>query len=84
MKFRPQRGGLAEAMAEVREIEPTTEALSKLLRVWGLYPEITVSKYVYDRRIDWDTYLVCVDGRAVGFTDGPLKDCDNTPSEEIL
>ena len=33
MKYRPQRGGLKESMAEVIEIEPTIDALAVVLKV---------------------------------------------------
>ncbi len=69
MKYRHQRGGLAESMATVIEIEPTIDALAVMLRVPP--SAVTVERYCYDKRIGWDTYLVCVDGCAVGMTDGP-------------
>jgi hypothetical protein len=31
--------------------------------------EVTIKPYGYDERIDWDTFIVCVDGDAVGFCD---------------
>lgn len=34
--------------------------------------EVRVEPYCYDDRIEWDTYIVTLDGRATGFTDGPL------------
>jgi hypothetical protein len=34
--------------------------------------EIEVKPYTYDERIGWDTYIVTVDGAAVGFTDGAI------------
>jgi hypothetical protein len=66
MKFREQRGGLAESMKTVQEIEPTIDALAVILKVPP--SAITVKPYTHDKRIDWDTYLVCVEGNAVGFT----------------
>ena len=69
MKYRHHRGGLAESMETVREIEPTIAALEALLRA----TDVTVEKYGYgiDERIGWDTHLVCVNGIPAGFTDGP-------------
>lgn len=66
MKYRPQRGGLKESMAEVIEIEPTINALAVVLKVPP--SAITVEAYTYDDRIGWDTYLVCIEGCAVGYT----------------
>lgn len=70
MKYRDHRGGLDESMQTVREIEPTIDALAVTLKVPP--STITVEKYGgYDNRIGWDTYIVCVNGSARGFTDGP-------------
>jgi hypothetical protein len=58
-------------MATVVEIEPTLAALALILK---LPPSaITVRPYRYDQRIAWDTHIVCIEGRACGFTDGPLE-----------
>ena len=80
MKFRPQRGGLAEAMAEVQEIDPTIQGVSDALKsAYGSFApigEITVEPYGYDDRIGWDTHLVCVNGNACGYTDGPVTPSD--------
>ena len=66
MKYRHQRGGLKESMETVVEIEPTIDALAVILKVPP--SAITVEPYTYDKRIDWDTYLVCIEGNAVGYT----------------
>jgi hypothetical protein len=67
MKFRPQRGSLAESMAEVVELPATRHALAKHLGE----PDraILVTEYAYDDRIGWGTHLVTVWGSAVGYTD---------------
>ena len=72
MKFRPQRGGLADSMAEVVELRPSIEALVRHLKVPG--DRIDVRPYYYDDRTGWKTYIVTVDGQAVGFTDGPCTE----------
>ena len=67
MKYRPQRGGLAESLAEEVVLKPTLGALADHL---GIRPEhIEVKPYCYDDRLNCDTFLVCVDKCAVGFTD---------------
>lgn len=73
MKFRPQRGGLAEAMKEVVELDGM-DALKARLRSLG-WPDgyVRVEPYAYDARIGWDTYIVTIDGNGVGFTDGPCE-----------
>lgn len=37
------------------------------------FKELTVQQYGWDARIGWDTYLVSIDGCAVGYTNGPLE-----------
>jgi hypothetical protein len=75
MKFREHRGGLAESMATVVELNSKQEFVdhvSKLVR--GIVPEGTVSfsQYSFDSRIGWDTYLVSLDKYGViGMIDGP-------------
>lgn len=74
-KFRPQRGGLAEAMKEVVEVSGM-DGLKAHLRSIGYLSEggvVRVEPYTYDARIGWDTHLVTIDGNAVGFTDGPCE-----------
>jgi hypothetical protein len=81
MKVRPNRRLLDEAMAEVKEIEPTMDALRKWAdESFGVIQppnldEIVVEKYGHgiDTRIGWDTHIVMIPGWGVlGFTDGPL------------
>lgn len=77
MKIREHRGLLADAMSTCKEIEPTMKAvidqvLSSLPCFLHIKPEdIHVKPYGYDKRIEWDTHIVIVDGYGVyGFTDG--------------
>jgi hypothetical protein len=79
MKIRIHRGGLAESMATIANIEPTAEAIAEYLRShWGglgygvFSNDITVEPYCRDDRIGWDTYIVLMKDCAVAFTDGPL------------
>jgi hypothetical protein len=90
MKFRHHRHLLSEAMETVVELEPTRTALVELLREkyreYGLYSEeqivegispetLNVKAYCFDKRINWDTYIVHSDAMGVfGFTDGPLSE----------
>jgi hypothetical protein len=81
-KYRPHRGTLYDAMAEVVEVADLP-ALVEHMRdsVSDWYPPeelptvetTTVERYHYDDRIHWDTYIVKVKGSVWGFTDGPLK-----------
>ncbi|AWN47122.1 hypothetical protein DK419_13040 [Methylobacterium terrae] len=78
--FRPQRGGLAEAMAEVRTIADRADLVAHLAATLGRCGvEVTDSMvkvepyHGFDERIGWDTYIVTVDGWGpAGFTNGPL------------
>jgi hypothetical protein len=70
MKFRPHRGSLEEAMLGIVTLDPTLKALAGHLNVD--VDDIKVDFYMYDSRIHWDTFIVSVDGSAVGFTDGDV------------
>ena len=77
--YRPHRGGLAEAMAEVRTVASREELISIIREELSHYSvevkeeNFHVKQYGYDERINWDTYIVTLDGFGVlGFTNGPL------------
>jgi hypothetical protein len=83
MKYRPHRGSLDEAMAEAIDVNGLDELIAAMMRgLENWYPKdgrptranVTVEPYAYDERIKWNTHIVCVDGNAWGFTDGPLQD----------
>ncbi len=78
--YRPHRGGLHESMALVRDVVDHAQ-LVRQIRLdragWPDQDEVTpesveVAPYGRDERIGWDTYIVTVNGNAVGFTNGPL------------
>jgi len=80
-KYRPHRGTLADAMAEVVEVADLpalVEHMRKSVQDWYPPEELptikttTVKPYAYDDRIRWNTYIVMVNGSVWGFTDGPL------------
>lgn len=77
MKFREQRGTLEDSLKTVVEIDPSKRAIAAFLAAIHECPiavdEIEVVSYARDTRIHWDTHLVLWNGRAVGFTDGPLS-----------
>lgn len=79
--FRPQRGGLAEAMAEVREISDRADLVAHLQTVFAPMwinvrdDMVRVAKYGdgIDTRIGWNTHIVTIEGWGVaGFTNAPL------------
>lgn len=72
MKFRPQRGGLSAVMKEMVELDNSYSALEEYLRKSGWDGKIRVEPYGYDKRINWDTYIVLVNDSPVGFTNSPL------------
>lgn len=78
-KLREHRGTLSQSMETVIEFEGREELYKIIKEELGRYsmniwPEmIEVKPYGYDERIEWDTYIVTVDGYGVyGFTDGPV------------
>jgi hypothetical protein len=84
LKFRPVRHLLSEAMAEVVEIAPTAEALvAELNRQHPAKYNVGRNPYAsadrlslvdqgFDYRIGWHSFLVCVDGKASGYINGPI------------
>lgn len=67
--FRPQRGSLAVSMAEKRDVS----SIRDIAVILGVEQrDVSIRYYCYDSRIAWDTYVVIVDGDAVGFTNGAL------------
>lgn len=79
MKVRPASSflGLGESMERVSEVADAA-ALKRLLIERYIFPQdlsddrITIEPYARDDRIGWDTHLICVDGNAVLFSDGPM------------
>jgi hypothetical protein len=79
-QFRPHRRTLIEAMKEVKTFNSLAELIENQkpeLAQWGV--EITaenvkVTPYCYDKRINWNTYIVTLEDYGVlGFTDGPVE-----------
>ena len=62
-------------MATTVCFDGTYEGLLSVIRSsWRLETvqvcQVRVEWYAYDERIQWDTWIVLVDGKPVGFTDG--------------
>lgn len=83
MKFREHRGSLAESMETVvvlADHEALLDHIRKLAEPWPTFPPVSpetvhIKPYGPDKRIDWDTHIVTLDGYGVlGFTDGPGPD----------
>ena len=75
-KFRPQRGGYAESMVDVVEIEginDLAEYLSVIMKVNIFVAALNFESIGVDERNGWDTYLVRFGGLAVGFCDKNLS-----------
>jgi hypothetical protein len=76
MKFREHRGSLAESMKTVVELntkEDFCKHLNMVVRKFIGHNEFTLSfkEYSFDTRINWDTWLVVIDGDGViGMLDG--------------
>ena len=81
MKFRLHRGGLDDSMKTTVELPNTAEALlahiQKELEYFAIFcipANLKLTHYGIDNRTGWDSYLVTLCGKPVGFTDGPLED----------
>ncbi len=80
VKYRSQRGGLAESMAtevELNDFEALVQHLHNTGYKNARTKNVTVEAYSIDQRIGWNTYIVSIEGDAVGFTNGPLKEEEN-------
>lgn len=75
-RYRPHRMFLDEAMAEAVDFNGIDE-LRKLVGEGS----ITFKNQGYDKRTGWITYLVAVDGQAVGHTDGFPQDASQSQLE---
>jgi hypothetical protein len=68
-------GGLAESMQLAREFETPQAFIEWIKKNWTVtdeFDELEVRQYAYDDRIGWNTYVVCVRGKGIGFLNGPL------------
>ena len=67
---------LSEAMDQVVEISDRKELIEYLQRecdYWHPTDEnVEVKYHGHDDRIDWDTYLITIDGKAALFANGPI------------
>lgn len=80
MKFREHRGLLDDSMATCIEVIDRAALVWRCQEILGPYgfvvtPEkLHIEPYSYDKRINWDTHIVTLDGYGViGFTNGPLE-----------
>lgn len=81
--FRPHRGSLAEAMAEVKELPATKTALLTHIKAewagWANLVDFEISYYTEDSRIGWSTWIVVgifsdlAEKPVVGFTNGNVE-----------
>lgn len=67
-KFRLHRGSLEESMATVCEVTSFAD-INAIIKPDTV---VSVEKYGYDARINWETYLVRAAHGVVGMTDGPV------------
>ncbi len=70
---------LQEAMESEEEIDNNVGSLMEMLNSkYGHFMEftaedITVKYHGFDSRIDWETYLLCINGNAVLFLNGEVR-----------
>ena len=62
--YRPQCGGLNEAMEEAKEFCSIDEMKDYLVKKYENAfdkSDITIEYYCYDERIDWETFIICTE-----------------------
>lgn len=79
--YRDHRGSLEDSMKTVQEMESFKDLQKHLFSIYGK-GEITIKPYTFDSRIDWETYIVCIDGKAVGFTNDGVAPLTYTMIDE--
>jgi hypothetical protein len=63
--FREHRGGLQEAMKTVQEVS-CLEDIEKIKNIPDEFKgKLRIEHYCYDRRIDWDTYIIDIEDYGV-------------------
>lgn len=76
MLYRPQTGGLAEAMEQVQEFDSEEALLSYLTSRYKRYQEELVFRTEhqgFDERINWDTWHIILEGWGpCGYTNEPV------------
>src|SRR4030095_7564651 len=83
MKFRPASSFMTidEAMKHVREVKTKAELMAFLRDEWLATEEtdenVPIEPWRYDARIGWNTHILCIDGQAALFTDGPMPPDDS-------
>lgn len=76
MKVRPAGSfqTLDEALARAVEVRSREELVTYMQREYSYWSptdeSVSIEPYGYDARCGWDTYIVCVDGKAALFADG--------------
>lgn len=82
IKFREHRGSLDDSMETVIELEGKPELVDIVKNCLNGYGHdllinketIRIEPYGYDKRINWDTYIITLDGYGVfGFANGEIK-----------
>lgn len=70
MTYREQRGGLEESMLTCAYYPSMADLCEALIDRWGP-GKIETFHQGWDARIEWDTYVVLHNNRAVGFINAP-------------
>ena len=80
MKYRPHRRLLCESLKDCVNVEDMAALIKHLKASWPSYMktfedgDVSVKKYGgFDKRIGWDTHIVCINGNDIGFTNGEIK-----------
>ena len=74
-KFREQRRLLVESMETVKTFKSKKDLIKHLKKIWGPFrikvtkKNLKIEPYYFDKRINWNTHIVLLDGNVIGFTD---------------
>jgi len=89
IKFRFHRGSLEESMKTQIEVKTIDELVTEINMDNYFCPEltkdqITIEKYDYDPRINWDTYIVNSRDGVIGFMNGNFEEKGNQKPITII
>ena len=70
--YRDHRGSLADSLETVQEMSSFKQLQEHIFKTMGP-GEITIKPYGYDKRVDWETFIVCHNGNAMGFCNSDVK-----------
>jgi len=72
--FRQQRGSLDASMETVKEVKTLDDVWNLIdLKDFGIKKDLSIKHYCYDKRINWNTFIISNSKSVIGFSNQNLK-----------